>query len=145
MADYLVQADFKTHIYAEIITEITRSDATICPIAIAEAIATAKGYLSRFNRTKLFDANATGFVDDPQLLAAVKDIAVWRMIRLANPNLSIEMARTNYEDAIAWLKDVQKGTADPEDWPYVDDDEDTDRDESTSVSYVSNDKRTNHY
>lgn len=142
---YLVQADFKTHIYAEIITEITRSDTTICPIAINEAIATAKGYLSRFNRTKLFDPDASGYVADAQLLAAVKDIAVWRMIRLANPNLSVEMARTNYEDAIAWLKDVQKGIADPDGWPYVDDDADTDRDESTSVSYVSNDKRTNHY
>lgn len=142
---YLVQADFKTHMYAEIITEITRSDNTICPIAIAEAIATAKGYLSRFNRTKLFDPAATGYVADAQLLAAVKDIAVWRMIRLANPNLSVEMARTNYEDAIAWLKDVQKGTADPEGWPYVDDDEDTDRDETTAISHISNDKRTNHY
>lgn len=142
---YLVQADFKTHIYAELITEITRGDATICPIAINEAIATAKGYLSRFNRTKLFDDAHANFVNDPQLLAAVKDIAVWRMIRLANPNLSVEMARTNYEDAIAWLKDVQKGNADPESWPYVDDDEDTDGDESASVRYMSNDKRTNHY
>lgn len=142
---YLVQADFKTHIYAEIITEITRSDTTICPIAINEAISTAKGYLSRFNKTKLFDDGATGFVNDPQLLAAVKDIAVWRMIRLANPNLSIEMARTNYEDAINWLKDVQKGIADPDGWPYKDDDTDTDFPEGNAVSYTSNTKRSNHY
>lgn len=142
---YLIQADFKTHIYAEIITEITRSDNTICPIAINEAISTAKGYLSRFNKTKLFDDAATGFVNDPQLLAAVKDIAVWRMIRLANPNLSIEMARTNYEDAINWLKDVQKGIADPDGWPYKDDDTDTDFPEGNAVSYTSNTKRSNHY
>lgn len=145
MADYLVQADFKTHIYAEIITEITRSDATICPIAINEAIATAKGYLSRFNRTKLFDTNDANFVNDPQLLAAVKDIAVWRMIRLANPNLSVEMARTNYEDAIAWLKDVQKGNADPENWPYKDDDTTTDFPEGNAVSYISNQRKNNYY
>ncbi|MGQ0740207.1 MAG: phage protein Gp36 family protein [Bacteroidota bacterium] len=142
---YLVQADLKTHVYAEIITEISRSDNTICPIAITEAIATAKGYLSRFNRTKLFDPDATGFVNDPQLLAVVKDITVWRMIRLANPNLSVELARTNYEDAIAWLKDVQKGVVDPDGWPYVDDDEDTDGDESAAIRYMSNEKRTNHY
>ncbi len=143
--EYLVQADFNTHVYAEIITEITRSDAGICRAAINEAITAAKGYLSRFNRTKLFNPDADGFVPDAQLLAVVKDIAVWRMIRLANPNLSVEMARTNYEDAISWLKDVQKGTVDPDGWPYADDDEDTDRDESASVSYISNDKRNNHY
>lgn len=145
MADYLVEADFKTHVYAEIITSISRGDATIAASAIAEAISTAKGYLSRYNRTKLFDADDDAFVNDPQLLAAVKDIAVWRMIRLANPNLSVEMARTNYEDAIAWLKDIQKGVVDPEDWPYVDDDEDTDFTEGGSIMSISNDKRNNHY
>ncbi|MEQ1677975.1 MAG: phage protein Gp36 family protein [Chitinophagaceae bacterium] len=142
---YLVEADLKTHVYAEVITEITRSDNTIVPIAIAEAIGTAKGYLSRFNRTKLFDPAATGYVADAQLLAAVKDICVWRCIRLANPNLSIEMARTNYEDAIAWLKDVQKGTADPEGWPYATDDADTERTEGSGVSLSTNTKRSNHY
>ncbi len=142
---YLIQADFKTHVYAEVITEITRSDNTICPIAIAEAIATAKGYLSRFNRTKLFDDANANFVNDPKLLSVVKDIAVWRMIRLSNPNLTIDMARTHFEDAIAWLKDVQKGVVDPESWPYVDDDTETDFPEGSHMSYMSNDKRNNHY
>lgn len=142
---YLIEADFKTHIYAETITAITRSDGTIVTSAIDEAISTAKGYLSRYNRTKLFDPTATGFVSDKQLLAVVKDIAVWRMVRLANPNISIEMARTNYEDAIEWLKDVQKGIVDPEGWPYQDDDEDTDVNEGEAISYRSNDKRTNDY
>jgi phage gp36-like protein len=142
---YLVESEFKTHIYSETITSITRGDATIMPIAINEAIIAAKGYLSRFNRTKLFDPTATGFIDDVQLKAAVKDIAVWRLIRLANPNLSVEQCRTNYEDAINWLKDIQKGVVDPENWPYVDDDEDTDRTESDDVWQISNDKRSNHY
>lgn len=142
---YLVKDDLKTHIYAELVTEISRSDNTIVTAAINEAVTTAKGYLSRYNRTKLFDDAATGFVNDPQLLSCVKDITVWRMIRLANPNLSVEMARTNYEDAIAWLKDIQKGVVDPEGWPYVDDDTDTDGDESEAVRYMSNEKRNNHY
>lgn len=145
MADYLVKADFKTHIYAELITEITRSDDDICTAAISESITTAKGYLSRFNRTKLFDPDNAAFVNDPQLLACVKDIAVWRMIRLANTGIRLELARTNYEDAIAWLKDVQKGIVDPESWPAVDDDADTDMVEKDRISYTSNEKRNNHY
>lgn len=142
---YLIQGDFKTHIYAETLTAITRADATIVPIAITEAIATAKGYLSRFNRTKLFDPTATGYVADAQLLAIVKDIAVWRMIRLGNPNIKLELARTNYEDAIEWLEKVQKGIIDPEGWPYQVDDEDTDNPEGSQIAYKSNDKRTNGY
>lgn len=142
---YLAQADFKTHMYAEVITEITRADATICPIAIDEAVAFAKGYLSRFERTKLFDPTATGYVPDAALLSKVKDIAVWRMIRISNPNLSIELARTNYEDAVKWLQDIQKGNVDPEGWPYPSDDSDTDVKEGSSIQYNSNSKRTNHY
>lgn len=142
---YLVQADFNTHIYAEIVTEITRGDASIATKCINEAIKMAKGYLSRFNLVKLFDETANGFVDDENLKAQVKDIAVWRMIRLSNPNLSIEIARTNFEDAIEWLKDVQKGIVDPEGWPYRDDDADTAFPEGNTISYITNEKRRNHY
>lgn len=142
---YLVKADLKTHVYIETLDEIDRSDATIVTKAIAEAVAMAKGYLGRFNLTKLFDDTATGFVNDPQLLSAVKDITVWKCIRLANPNLSVDMARSNYEDAVNWLKDVQKGTVDPPGWPYKDDDAQTDFPEGNTVSYSSNTKRNNHY
>lgn len=142
---YLVKADFTTHLYSELIDEITRSTDAILTEAIAEAILLAKGYLSRFNRTKLFDDGATGFVDDAQLKSVVKDLTLYKLIRLANPNLLTDEIRIRYEDAIAWLKDVQKGTVDPEGWPYVDDDEDTDREEGSAISYTSNEKRGNHY
>lgn len=142
---YLVKADLNTHMYAEVIESITRADDGIITKAINESIAIAKGYLSRFNLTKLFDPDATGYVADDALLAAVKDIVTWRAVRLANPNLSIEMVRTNYEDAIAWLKDIQKGIVDPDGWPYKDDDDTTDFPEGNSVSHYSNTKRTNHY
>lgn len=142
---YLVKADFTTHLYSELIDEITRSTDAILTEAIAEAILLAKGYLSRFNRTKLFDDGATGFVDDAQLKSVVKDLTLYKLIRLANPNLLTDEIRIRYEDAIAWLKDVQKGTVDHEGWPYVDDDEDTDREEGSAISYTSNEKRGNHY
>lgn len=142
---YLVPAEFKTHVYAEIVTEITRGDATIADSAIAEAIKMTKGYLSRFDLNKLFNDAAVGFVTDENLKAMVKDIAIWRMIRLSNPNLSIEIARTNFEDAIKWLKDVQKGDADPEGWPYKADDAATGYPEGSAVSMTSNTARNNHY
>ena len=142
---YLTEAMMKTHAYAEVLTEITRSDTTIVPLAIDEAVAFTKSYLSRFDLPKLFDPNATGYVADANLLAKVKDITVWRCVRLANPNLSIELCRTNYEDAVAWLKDVQIGQTDPAGWPYKPDDEDTDTNENNEVQYISNTKRTQHW
>lgn len=142
---YLVQADLKTHIYSELITEIQRSDTDITATAINEAIAMAKGYLSRFNITKLFDDGNVSFVDDKQLLSVVKDITVYKLIKLSNPNLMVDEMRIRFEEAIAWLKDVQRGVVDPPGWPYKDDDADTDTDEAAAIQYLSNDKRSNHY
>jgi hypothetical protein len=142
--EYLVKADLKTHVYAELLNEIDRGDLEIIPAAIAEAVGFVKSYLGRFNRTRLFNPDADGFIDDKTLLAAVKDVAVWKSIRLANPNLTVAVARTNYEDAVGWLKDIQKGLVDPEGWPYKDDDANTDGNENSSVQYTSNKKRNNH-
>jgi phage gp36-like protein len=182
MADYLVQADLTTHIYAEKITDIIRNylltyanlaafpvsgvkgrkykatdtakiyvwngvayeeiqDVDIVSKAINAAISETKSYLSRYDRTKLFD----GTVTDENLKDKVKDIACWHLIKLANPNIDVAMFRTAYEDAIAWLKDIQRGVADPEGWLYPTDDSATDFDENTAVKLYSNTKRTNHY
>jgi phage gp36-like protein len=143
---YLVIEDFNTHIYNEIIAEIIRGDADIADKAIQEAIALAKSYLSRFNLVQLFGTESENpVVKDENLKARVKDIAVWRMVRLANPNLTIEIARANYEDAIAWLKDVQSGKADPEGWPYKEDDAATNFSEGNTTSIISKPTRINNY
>jgi phage gp36-like protein len=109
--------------------------------AITAAISEVKGYLSRYDRTKLFD----GTVTDVNLKNKVKNIVCWHLIILANPNIDVAMFRTAYEDAIAWLRDIQKGIVDPEGWVYKADDSATDYNENTSVKLYSNDKRTNHY
>lgn len=142
---YLVKADFNTHMYSELINEVTRNTDAVLTEVISEAIVMVKGYLSRFNKTKLFDPDATGYVNDSHLKSIVKDISVYKLIRLANPNMLADEMRIRYEDAVSWLKDVQKGVVDPDGWPYKDDDTATDFPEGNTVSYVSNVKRNNHY
>jgi len=117
------------------------ADFNLVTEAINSAISEAKSYLSRFNRTSLFD----GTVTDPNLKSKVKDLACWYLIKLANPNIDVAMFRTAYEDARNWFKDIQKGQADPEGWPYVSDDIATDFNENNTVQYSTNMKRENHY
>lgn len=142
---YLLPEDLKTHIYSENADEITRDDDEIIIICIDAAVAEAKAYLSRFDLIKLFgtDLIAPVFID-ANLKNKVKDIAVWQLVCLANPNIKMEVARTRYEDAIKWLTMVQSGKADPG-FPVPTDDEDTDFNESAGVQWDSNPKRENHF
>jgi hypothetical protein len=141
---YLIADDLKTHIHSEILDAISRGDATIIDEAINVGIAEAKSYCSRFDLDKLFDDADDDFVDDPNLLHKVKAIVCWHIITLANPNVRIELFRTNYEDAIDWFKLVQNGKADPG-WPVPEEDDDSDYNEGSEVQFQSNTKRTNHY
>jgi hypothetical protein len=141
---YVATNTTKTYIWnGDAYEEITPFD--LVAESIAAAISEVKSYLSRYNRTKLFDPAATGFVDDRHLKSKVKDLACWHLVKLANPNKDVAMLRTAYEDAKAWLKDVQSGKADPEGWPYNDDDSTSDFNENNAVQYTTNTKRNQHY
>jgi hypothetical protein len=148
---YLLAGDLDSHIYEEIRDEITRNDGDRITNAIAEGVSEAKSYLSRFDRQKLFgymngEEEIEATVEDEMLQNCVKSIAVWRLVRLANPNINIAMARTNYEDAISWLGKVQSGKCDPEGWPYKADDATSEEyNENNSIQWSSNTKRGNHF
>lgn len=143
---FLVKADFKTHLYAEVIDSITRTDDDIVARGITGAIAEAKSYLSRYDLLAIFgNSDTEPTVEDENLehlKEVVKDIAAWKMIKLANPSVDLKLFRTIYEDAIAWLKLVQKGQADPDGWPYKEDDPATPGDENSGIQWSSNPKRT---
>jgi phage gp36-like protein len=114
--------------------------------AINSAIAEVKSYLSRFDLLKLFGNSETEAVTvDEHLKNKVKDVASWHLVKLANPNVDIKMFRTLYEDAIKWFEKVMKGQADPEGWPYKEDDTSTPGDESSGVQWSSNKKRKQHF
>lgn len=140
---YLVKADLETHIYGENINEITRNDDTKVEKAINAAIAEAKSYLSKYDLSKLFADPPDP--DDENLKNKVKDLACWHLVKLSNPNINLELFRTGYEDAVAWLTKIMKGQADPQGWPYRVDDANTPYNESGTISWNSNPKRTNNF
>jgi phage gp36-like protein len=147
---FLTKEDFKTHLYREIIEEITRNDDTIIAKAIKAAISEAKSYLSRYNLVALFgDPNSIPIVEpeveSEHLRNLSIDIACWHLIKLSNPNVNIELFRTGYQDAIKFLEKVMKGQADPEGWPYKADNANTSENENSFVQWSSNRKRSNHF
>jgi phage gp36-like protein len=111
----VIPQDFKTHLYAEIIDAIDRADEEILQDAIASAEAEAMGYLSRYDTDLLFAREDEA--RDPLLMQRVKDIAVWHFINLANPDTNMQLRKTRYDEAIAWLKDIQKGQVIMKNWP----------------------------
>ena len=142
---YLQIEDLKTHIYPENADEISREDDEIIEKAIAAAIDEAKGYMSRFDLLKIFgDDDTEPVVSNENLKNKVKDLVVWTLVKLGNPNIKIDMARTCYEDAIKWFERVATGKFNPG-LPMPVDDDTTDYDESGSIQWDSETKRNNHW
>jgi hypothetical protein len=140
------KASLATHVYAEIITEITREDDTIIDAAIANAVEEASMYLSRYDLDALLGADGgtrePTFIS-PLLAGLVKDITVWQIVKLANPNMRYDHIRKCYDDAVATLRDIQAGKADPR-WPYLDA-TGLETPPGISVSIHANEKRSNGY
>ena len=114
---YLTKADLVTHAYVEIIDEITRQTDAIVDEAIDSAVEEAKSYLNRYDLLAMFGSDTVNPTFTNKFLnTLVKDIAIWRIIILANPNINVEVARAAYTDATKTLLKVAKGDLDPA-WP----------------------------
>lgn len=139
----LVKADLYSHLYQEVIEEIVRSNAPdndVLQKAINAAEAEAKAYLNRFDKAAMFVPE----FEDELLRGKVKDMAMWHLCKLANPNVNLELAKTLYDDALKFFKMVMKGEVDPDGWPLKND-ASTGLDESGHIEWSSNTKRNNHY
>lgn len=136
----ITKDDLKTHIYPEITEIITRADDTIVTAAIAAGEGEVKSYLNRFDTATMFG----GSYANEYFKNIVKDVVCWHLIKLANPNINLELFRTAYEDAKKNLKEILKGETSP-DFPLKPNDPATDIDEAGTIEYGSNPKRNNHY
>ena len=151
----LVQpSELYSELYPEIVAEITRGDdnETITQIKAAEDF--CKSYLFKYDLKALFgDDNVDPVVEptivDENLKKCVKIIASYWLVRKANPNISVDLFRQDFEMMIGnkeqsgWLVDIKEGYVNPA-WPYkVDDPSTPDVDESMpeQVTFFTNPKR----
>jgi phage gp36-like protein len=135
---FLTTSELKTHLYAENVAIINRSDDTITQAAIDAAIAEAKSYLGAYDIETVFAR--TGLSRNALLLLFVKDIAAWHFLVLCNAGTELKLRQDRYERAIGWLKAVQKGDLSA-DLPLAKEN----GEEIGIITYGSNEKRENHF
>ncbi len=142
MANFLTAGELKTHMYEEVVNEITRNDDSIIDDAIDTAIDEIKGYLRKYD----LDACINNVAPDnrnKKLLSVCKDLAAWYLIHLCNVNIDYDKRRDLYDNAVMWLSGVQKGNIVPElSLPAVNE---ATPQANQSVKWSSNTKRNNHY
>lgn len=137
---FLTVPELSTHLYGEVVDEISRNDNDNPQAAIDAAIAEASSYLTAYDVTAIFAA--TGSARNSIILLYCKDIAVWHYIQLANPGVEMELRQTRYTNAIAYLAKIQSGKANPH-LPVVAPEDDAPA--NNFLAYGSNPKRGNQW
>lgn len=139
------EQDLYAKIYPEILDEIKRGNQNLVTNAINNAVDLAKSYMSRFDMEKLFgtgDTNPT--VQSDLLKSLLVDITCWYIVRLANPNLNLEIFRADFEDAQKNLDKINAGKLSPQGWPLKQVTTEGTHPGAT-VAWSSNIKRGNHF
>lgn len=135
---FITIEELKTHLYEENVGIITRDDDTIIIASIDGAIQEAKGYLSAYDKERIF--NAKGNKRNALLVIFVKDIAVWHFINICNAGTDIELRKHRYDRAVDWLKAVQKGDVTPDFEKKQEENKQT-----GTIIYGSNTKKNQHF
>jgi len=113
---FISKSDLSQDIYSEILSGLTRSSDEKITTACAEAVAEINGYVcARYDTAALFAAPAPEGepVGEPvesrnlTILAIARTIAIYKLYKVCNK--MNELARVEYEDAIALLLRIQKG------------------------------------
>lgn len=145
----ITASDLTDNIYQEKIDAITRTDTTKVDAAIAKALEEVQSYLGRFDLVALFGdpvAGTSATVTSDMLKMLCISVAVWRLTKLANVGIDLTVIRTDYEDAIATLRRIQKVEQIPPNWPKLDIAAiDTDTNTGNPVEIKARRKRSNNW
>lgn len=145
-------ADLRSVKYDEILNLITRDNDGIIAEAIDIAVSEVKLYLQRFDPIQLFGDPPGGdppgldvapSFHDANLTRMVKDVALWHIISLGNPNIDYEDIKLRYEQTIKALTRIQEGKSAPL-WPYLDT-TGADTPPGVAVKVYNSPKRDNRY
>lgn len=105
---FITIEELKTVAYEYQIIDIVEEDETIVEIAIDAAIEEIKSYLAgRYDTINVF--NKQGNERNRLIVELTKDIALWQIIRLSNPDILFDRVKDRYDRAIDYLNRVAKG------------------------------------
>lgn len=137
----------QTELYSEVIDVISRSSEEAVNLQIMAAESFCKSYLFKYDLNAAFGSEDTApTVNSPMLKKIVKTITTYYLLRMANPNVNLELYQGEYEAAVQLLEDIRDGNNNITELPYKTDDPSTPEIEAElSTSWSSNPKRKNHF
>ncbi len=109
---FLSQSDYMPQIQPEI-KQAVSSDATIWQGAELQAEEEITGYLrSRYDVAEIF--NKVGTNRNPRIVMVMVDVVLYHIHSRVTPRNIPEIRETRYDQAIEWLKAVNKGSVLPD-------------------------------
>lgn len=134
-----------TSLYPEQITAITRNNPQAAQLHILSAEELCKSYLFKYDLTAIFGTDNKPPSHPSELIKKlVKIIASYFLVRMASPNLNIELYRADYNDALQLLEDIRDGRNNPN-LPYANDNPDTPQDETEGGFYFNSIAKRGNY
>ena len=107
MSQFINPEDYDASIHREIRDALIREDESLLEVCEDQAIAEMRGYLSsRFDCDKIFAA--TGSERPPLVLMYAKDITLYHVFCIHNPQKISKIRIDRYERSLEWLKGVSK-------------------------------------
>lgn len=147
-----VQKLQQTALYKEICDLITRDDDNTVTLQILAAQSLCATYLFKYNLREVFGDDTSEQVVEPTVKCPALEqiviiIACYKLVRIASPNVDVELYREDYLQAIKLLEDIRDGNNNLTELHYISDDPTTPEDESQTngVTWSSNPKRTNFF
>ena len=134
-----------TSLYPEVLSAITRNDPHAAELQILSAEELCKSYLFKYDCEALFGSLTAAPSHPSELIKKlVKIIASYFLVRMASPNVNIELYRLDYQDAIRMLEDIRDGRNNPA-LPYAADNPNTPIDEAGDSFFFSSNPKQSQY
>ena len=140
---YIEVSELYTKVKEVELKAIIEDNEAIAETAIETAIEFAEGKLGKYYDTDAIFAKI-GTDRSKLLVDFIKDIAIWKIIGLANPSIDYEDCKFRYQEAVGWFEAVYDGMKlSKKNFPPIP--EDAEEQPARNFSITSNPKRENRF
>ena len=140
---YIEISELYTKVKEVELKAIIEDNEAIAETAIETAIEFAEGKLGKYYDTDAIFAKI-GTERSKLLVDFIKDIAIWKIIGLANPSIDYEDCKFRYQEAVGWFEAVYDGMKlSKKNFPPIP--EDAEEQPAKNFSITSNPKRENRF
>lgn len=140
---YIEVSELYTKVKEVELKAIIEDNEAIAETAIETAIEFAEGKLGKYYDTDAIFAKI-GTERSKLLVDFIKDIAIWKIIGLANPSIDYEDCKFRYQEAVGWFEAVYDGMKlSKKNFPPIP--EDAEEQPARNFYITSNPKRENRF